>query len=235
MAPMARRSRELIPYIERTYRGIGRGTARVLDGGSTGGWVALALQIFYPNFFNGAWSFCPDSVDFRSFQLVNIYEDENAYFNRHGFERPAARDVSGEVRYTMRHECRLENVLGRGDSWTLSGGQWGAWNATYGPRGARRPAGPALGPDDRRDRPRGRGTLEGLRPPPHPRRELGRARPQASGEAPHLGRRGRRLLPQQRRPPARCISCPAPSPLRGLDHLRARTGPLLDGNLRSPR
>jgi hypothetical protein len=126
---------ELIPHVERLYRGIGRGEARVLDGGSTGGWVALALQIFYPDFFNGAWSFCPDSVDFRSFELVNIYEDENAYINGHGFERPAAREVSGEVRYTMRHECGLENAIGRGDSYTLSGLQWGAWNATYGARG----------------------------------------------------------------------------------------------------
>ena len=128
-------TRELIPYVERTFRGIGQGSARVLDGGSTGGWVSLALQVFYPDFFNGAWSFCPDGVDFRSFQLVNIYEDKNAYLNAHGFERPAARDESGEVRYTMRHECGLENVLGRGDSWTMSGAQWGAWNATYGPRG----------------------------------------------------------------------------------------------------
>ena len=127
---------ELIPEIERSFRGIGLGEARVLDGGSTGGWVALALQIFYPDFFNGAWSSCPDSVDFRSFQLVNIDEDTNAYVNRHGFERPSAREVSGDVRFTMRHECRLENVIGRGDSYTLSGGQWGAWNATYGPRGA---------------------------------------------------------------------------------------------------
>jgi Putative esterase len=127
---------ELIPFIEHKFRGIGQGHARVVDGGSTGGWVALALQIFYPAFFNGAWSFCPDSVDFRSFQLVNVYDDDNAYTNRWGFERPAARDVSGEVRYTMRHECQLENVLGRGNSWALSGGQWGAWNATYGPRGA---------------------------------------------------------------------------------------------------
>jgi S-formylglutathione hydrolase FrmB len=128
-------TRELIPYVEEKFRGIGNGRARVLDGGSTGGWVALALQIFYPDFFNGAWAFCPDSVDFRSFQLVNIYDDANAYIGRHGFERPAARDVSGDVRFTMRHECQLENVLGRGDSWALSGGQWGAWNATYGPRG----------------------------------------------------------------------------------------------------
>ena len=141
---------ELIPHIEGLFRGIGTGEARVLDGGSTGGWVALALQVFYPDFFNGAWSFCPDSVDFRSFQLVNIYEDKNAYLNAHGFERPSARDVSGEVRFTMRHECRLENVMGRGDSYAFSGGQWGAWNADLRRPRARRPAGPALGPRDRR-------------------------------------------------------------------------------------
>jgi hypothetical protein len=128
-------TRELIPEIEAKFRGIGHGKERVVDGGSTGGWVALALQVFYPDYFNGAWAFCPDSVDFRSFQLVNIYDDPNAYLGPHGFERPAARDVSGDVRFTMRHECRLENVLGRGSSWALSGAQWGAWNATYGPRG----------------------------------------------------------------------------------------------------
>jgi hypothetical protein len=129
-------TRELIPHIEAQFRGIGHGNARVLDGGSTGGWVALALQIFYPDYFNGAWAFCPDSVDFRSFQILNIYEDKNAYVGPDGAERPAAREVSGEVRFTMRHECQLENVLGRGNSWALSGGQWGAWNAVYGPRGA---------------------------------------------------------------------------------------------------
>jgi hypothetical protein len=30
----------------------------------------------------------------------------------------------------------MENVMGAGDSWTMSGQQWGAWNAAYGPRGA---------------------------------------------------------------------------------------------------
>jgi hypothetical protein len=129
-------TRELIPHIEERFRGRGTPESRVLDGGSTGGWVSLALQIFYPDFFNGAWSSCPDGVDFRGFQLVNIYEDRNAYLNEHGFERPGARDVDGDVRYTMRHECQLENVLGRGDRWTHSGGQWGAWNAVYSPRGA---------------------------------------------------------------------------------------------------
>ncbi len=129
-------TRELIPYVEKKFRAIGEPFARVLDGGSTGGWVSLALQVFYPDFFNGAWSFCPDGVDFRAFQLIDIYKDENAYVNEHGFERPSARDLDGDTRFTIRHECQMENVLGAGDSWTMSGQQWGAWNAAYGPRGA---------------------------------------------------------------------------------------------------
>jgi S-formylglutathione hydrolase FrmB len=126
---------ELIPHVEKRFRCVGKPHARFLDGGSTGGWVALALQVFYPDYFNGAWSFCPDPVDFRAFQLIDIYKDANAYVNRHGFERPGARDRDGDVRETMRHQCQLENVLGRGDSWTTSGQQWGSWNAVFGPRG----------------------------------------------------------------------------------------------------
>lgn len=129
-------TRELIPHVEKKFRALGQPFARVVDGGSTGGWVSLALQVFYPDFFNGTWSFCPDGVDFRAFQLIDIYKDENAYVNEHGFERPSARDLDGETRFTIRHECAMENVLGAGDSWTMSGQQWGAWNAAYGPRGA---------------------------------------------------------------------------------------------------
>jgi hypothetical protein len=127
--------RELIPYIEKTYRGIGQGWARVLDGGSTGGWVSLALQIFYPDSFNGAWSRAPDPVDFRAYELMNIYADENAYVNRHGFERPSSREISGDVKTTVRHECQFERVLGRGSRWERSGLDWCAWNAVFGPRG----------------------------------------------------------------------------------------------------
>jgi hypothetical protein len=128
-------TQELIPYVEKKFRCIGQPYARVLDGGSTGGWVSLALQVFYPDFFNGTWSGYPDGVDFRAFQLINIYEDQNAYVNRYGFERPSARDLKGDVMYTIRHECQMENVLGANDSWAMSGQQWGAWNAVYGPRG----------------------------------------------------------------------------------------------------
>jgi Putative esterase len=127
---------ELIPYVEQQFRCIGEPRARFTTGGSTGGWVSLALQVFYPDFFNGCWSFFPDGVDFRCFQLVDVYGDANAYQNRYGFERPSKRTIDGETEYTMRHECGIENVLGDGDSYTTSGGQWGAWIATYSPRGA---------------------------------------------------------------------------------------------------
>jgi S-formylglutathione hydrolase FrmB len=128
-------TRELIPQVEQKFRCIGQSYARFVEGGSTGGWASLALQIFYPEFFNGAWSGFPDGVDFRQFQLINVYTDDNAYVNEHGFERPSARDLNGDVRFTVRHECQMENVMGLGDSWTMSGEQWGAWNATYGPQG----------------------------------------------------------------------------------------------------
>jgi hypothetical protein len=125
-------TRELIPHIEQQFRGNG---LRVLDGESTGGWVSLALQVFYPDFFHGTWSHCPDPVDFRSYELIDIYHDDNAYVNRHGFERPAARQRNGDVVYTVRHECQVERVLGRGDRWYLSGKDWCCWNAVFGPRG----------------------------------------------------------------------------------------------------
>lgn len=129
-------TQELIPAIEKQFRGIGEPRARVMSGRSTGAWAALALQIFYPDFFNGAWASSPDPVDFRAFQLANLYSDKSAYVNEHGEERPAARDEHGDVRLTMRREVQMENVLGHGGQWTRSGAQWGAWNAVFGPRGA---------------------------------------------------------------------------------------------------
>ena len=128
--------RELIPQVESQFHAIGQPHARVLSGTSTGGWVSLALQIFYPDFFNGAWSSCPDPVDFRAFELVDIYKDANAYLNEYGNERPSKRDLKGDVELNMRREVGVENLLGHGGRYTLSGSQWGAWNATFSPRAA---------------------------------------------------------------------------------------------------
>ena len=128
-------TKELIPFVERRFRAIAEPYARMLDGQSTGGWVSLALKVFYPDFFNAVWSSCPDGVDLRGFQLINIYKDDNAYVDERGMDRPSKRDLDGNVEFTIRRECQMENVMGLGNSWTMSGQQWGAWNAVYGPRG----------------------------------------------------------------------------------------------------
>ncbi|MFO0937805.1 MAG: alpha/beta hydrolase-fold protein [Gemmataceae bacterium] len=127
---------EVIPYVEEQFRCLKTNSSRFTTGGSTGGWVSLALQLYYPDVFNGCWSQCPDGVDFRSLELINIYRDENAYVNRFGFERPSKRTIEGDTIFHVRHESKIERVLGRGNRWELGGLDWASWNAVYGPRGA---------------------------------------------------------------------------------------------------
>jgi enterochelin esterase-like enzyme len=126
---------ELTPYVEKKFRGIGEGWARVLMGGSTGGWIALAQQVFYPDFFNGAWCHCPDSVDFREYQMVDIYRNENAYWMDSEWKkvpRVDRREENGDLTATMEDANRYELVLGEN---ARSGGQWDIWQAVYGPVG----------------------------------------------------------------------------------------------------
>ena len=126
---------ELIPHIEQKFRGIGEGWARFLYGGSTGGWEALAVQVKYPEEYNGCFAACPDPIDFRAYCLVNIYEDENAYFYDSEFrtlEIPGHRDYLGQINTTVKDYNRLELVLG---DKSRSGQQWDIWEATYSPLG----------------------------------------------------------------------------------------------------
>jgi hypothetical protein len=126
---------ELIPEIERRFRGIGEGWARFLYGGSTGGWEAMAVQMFYPDEYNGAFIACPDPIDFRAYTVVNIYEDENAYYldgdEYNPTERPGRRNWLGHVSQTLREDNLWETVLG---SRVRSGQQWDIWEATYSPQ-----------------------------------------------------------------------------------------------------
>jgi hypothetical protein len=127
--------RELIPEIERRFRGIGEGWARFTYGGSTGGWEALAAQIFYPDDFNGTFAACPDPIDFRAYTLVNIYEDSNAYFVQGPHlrvPRPGKRNWLGEVSITLEQMNRMELALG---TKTRSGQQFDIWEAVYSPVG----------------------------------------------------------------------------------------------------
>jgi hypothetical protein len=128
--------KELIPYLETHYRILRKPYARILTGGSTGGWESLALEVLHPDFFGGTWTFYPDQVDFRHYQMVDIYDDPNA-FTVPGFqwsipERPLQRTPEGQMLVTEREESQLESVLG---SHGRSGQQLEIFDAVFGPIG----------------------------------------------------------------------------------------------------
>jgi len=128
--------KELIPEVEKRFRGIGQPWARALTGGSTGGWEAIADQVFYPDEFNGAWGFCPDPIDFRAYQIVNIYEDKNAFWQQGPFGRvPRAemRDTEGKLKAVMEPTVRREEVMGTHGRSTE---QFGIWQAVFSPVGS---------------------------------------------------------------------------------------------------
>lgn len=129
---------ELIPYLESRFRMIGEPWARVLTGGSTGGWECLALQVLHPEFFGGVWSLYPDPVDLRHNQLVDSYADTSAFILAmpsrpfQPVERPMMRSADGQPLQSVRAMSHLEAVLG---SHCRSGQQFCAWFAAYGPVG----------------------------------------------------------------------------------------------------
>jgi hypothetical protein len=127
---------ELIPHIEKQFRGIGEGWARFTYGGSTGGWEALAVQLMYPKEYNGCFAACPDPIDFRAYTTVNIYEDKNAYYLKGPFrttDRVGKRNYLGHVSAMLKDMNHKELALGGTKS--LSGDQWDIWQAVYSPVG----------------------------------------------------------------------------------------------------
>jgi hypothetical protein len=128
--------KELIPYLEQHFRMIPKGYARVLTGGSTGGYESFALQVHHPRFFGGTWTFYPDPIDFRHFFLINIYEEINA-FEAPGYEwlkpqRYAVRQADGQPIQSIQQVSQLSMALGsRGRSCEYLE----AWEASFGPVG----------------------------------------------------------------------------------------------------
>jgi len=126
---------ELIPAIEKQFRGIGQGWARATFGGSTGGWEALATQVFYPDLYNGTYAACPDPVDFHAYQNIDLYDDPNAFVRKGDFGEVAVggdRKPDGTVIATAGGEFRFEYVLG---THTRSTEQWAIWQAVFSPVG----------------------------------------------------------------------------------------------------
>jgi S-formylglutathione hydrolase FrmB len=118
---------ELIPYIEKTYRAIGKPWARFVAGHSSGGWSSLWLQVTYPYLFGGTWSTSPDPVDFRDFQRIDLYQaGVNMFTDEKGQPRPIAR-IGDRATLFYRAFSDMERPI-RGE-------QLGSFEAVFSPRG----------------------------------------------------------------------------------------------------
>src|SRR5277367_2309084 len=125
---------ELIPAIEKQFHGIGQGWARFMYGGSTGGWEALAVQVFYPDHYNGTFAACPDPIDFHAYTNIDLYDrdsefGENAFFVEGAHTRipqPAMRHYEGHTLISTQEINRYELALG---DQGRSGEQFDIWQA----------------------------------------------------------------------------------------------------------
>jgi hypothetical protein len=126
---------ELLPAIEKQFRGITAGWAHFVYGGSTGGWESLAVQIFYPTNYNGAFVACPDPVDFHAYMTVDLYQQPNFFYIQGAhkqIEQPVMRNYLGQTLMNARDNAAYEAALG---DHGRSGEQLDIWQAVYGPEG----------------------------------------------------------------------------------------------------
>jgi hypothetical protein len=137
----------------------------MLRGHSSGGWSTLWLATEYPTTFGACWSSSPDPVDFRAFQLVDIYNGRSMYTigQLEGAFTELQRGQHDRIMNAPASLAPVEPVVPDGDSHIVSyrrngkpimtiereargedilgpdntsGQQWDSWFAVFGPRNA---------------------------------------------------------------------------------------------------
>ena len=121
---------EFIPAIEEQFGAVGTPEGRFLTGHSSGGWSSLWLQVNYPDFFAGTWSTAPDSVDFRDFTGINVYDFKSAYFDPQGNIIQLQRK-GGSNRWVR----SFKDYSQREAATRSYGGQIASFDAVFSPRG----------------------------------------------------------------------------------------------------
>ena len=138
-------TQELIPAIEKEFRGVGARWARGAFGGSTGGWESFASAVLYPDVYNFAAAACPDPVTFSQYTTIDIYNQRNAFYYDSVFKRthlpgyrdgysgetfPGYKTPYGQIIATVEEMNRRELVLGTNGR---SCEQYDVWETTFSP------------------------------------------------------------------------------------------------------
>ena len=126
---------EVIPYIENKYRGTTTPTTRFIGGCSTGGYGSLALQLFYPETFNGVYSYSPDPISFTNCLYTNIYVESNYFYDAFGYSKMFNELGRTNNPISVKDWVSFENVLGRSGTY-LDANHGSAVSAlTFSPKG----------------------------------------------------------------------------------------------------
>ena len=126
---------ELIPYMEKLYRGTNSPDTRFVGGCSTGGYGSLALQLFYPETFNGVYCYSPDPISFTELMYINIYEDENCFYDEYGYPKMVNQLGRANNPISWKDWMEFENVLGSSGTYLDSDHVMGIWSGIFGPKG----------------------------------------------------------------------------------------------------
>ncbi|GAA5497334.1 hypothetical protein Rhal01_03527 [Rubritalea halochordaticola] len=106
-------TKELMPFIDKTYGGAGP-EHRYVTGVSSGGWSSIWLQVKYPEHFAGCWGFGPDPLDFAHFQDSNFYEIKSFYYTEDGKPRPLSLPIMRGKSLYYKDMAAFERAIGPG-------------------------------------------------------------------------------------------------------------------------
>jgi hypothetical protein len=126
---------EFVPYVENLYRGTNSPDTRFTDGCSTGGYGSFALQLFYPEIFNGVFCYSPDPISFWTYFTANIYEDDNLFYDQYGYDRFVRRAIFDDRTISMKDWIQFENVMGHSGTYIDSDHEFGFFTSMFGPKG----------------------------------------------------------------------------------------------------
>ncbi len=126
---------EVIPFIEKKYRGTTSATTRFIGGCSTGGYGSLALQLFYPTMFNGVYSYSPDPISFTNCLYTDIYKESNYFYDTYGYTKMFNELGRTNRPISVKDWVSFENVLGKSGTY-LDANHGSAVSAlTFSPKG----------------------------------------------------------------------------------------------------
>lgn len=115
---------ELIPYLENQFNMSKLPQHRFITGQSSGGYGVIWLALHFPDKFGGCWATSPDPIDFSNFTGVDIYKDDNYFYDSHKNEREIF-IINGKATSTLKRMAEKEQLEG-------DGGQGQSFDAEFG-------------------------------------------------------------------------------------------------------